>query len=187
MIEPVALCDENKTPLKQAHRRSMPLPPGTYMIIAAVWVVNRQGKVLITLRSPQKEVCPNMWENPGGAVRPEETSAQGAARELREETGISVEEHQLELLCSRRTGGSFVDTYLLFLPEDGRELVLQPGETAAARWVTIWELEQVMNSGEMAPPIAKDLSLALPRLKQRMEQQFNGTGRTAAPKDEHKD
>ncbi len=164
-MELVAIYNEART-TQNTHRRGEPLPRGWYMVIAAVWVVNKRGELLLTLRSPEKKEYPNTWENPGGAVLAGETSKQGMVRELREETGITAEESQLEFLVSRRTESSFVDTYLLFW--QGEEVTLQPGETAAAKWVTLKQLEQAAKAGELAKPIAKDFALALPKLKQRL-------------------
>ena len=96
-MELVAIYNEART-TQNTHRRGEPLPQGWYMVIAAVWVVNKRGELLLTLRSPEKKEYPNTWENPGGAVLAGETSKQGMVRELREETGIMAEESQLEFL-----------------------------------------------------------------------------------------
>lgn len=166
-MELVAVYDEARRN-QSTHQRGKPLPQGQYMVIVAVWVVNRRGELLITLRSPEKKEYPNTWENPGGAVLAGETSRQGAARELREETGIAAEEAQLKFLTTRRTESAFVDTYLLFW--QGEEVTLQPGETAAAKWLTLKQLKQAAEEGQLAKPIAKDFALAMPKLRQRINE-----------------
>ncbi len=55
----------------------------------AVAVVERDGEFLIGLRPPGAALAA-MWEFPGGKIEPGETPAEAAARECREETGISV-------------------------------------------------------------------------------------------------
>lgn len=64
----------------------------------------------------------------------------GHCRELREETGIRAGEEEFLLLESARGGESFFDFYFLIHPVPRSEIVLQPGETSDARWVTLDEL-----------------------------------------------
>ncbi len=54
--------------------------------LALVW---HQGRLLITKRPPEVHQG-GLWEFPGGKLEPGETAAQAAAREVLEETGLSV-------------------------------------------------------------------------------------------------
>ncbi|MEW6126226.1 MAG: A/G-specific adenine glycosylase [Acidobacteriota bacterium] len=55
-----------------------------------IGVVHKDGKVLIALR-PSEGLLGNLWEFPGGKLKPEERLEACCAREMLEETGIVVE------------------------------------------------------------------------------------------------
>lgn len=56
------LCDRNRTPLGRVAVRGKTLPPDTYHLVVEVWTVDGRGHILLTLRSPQKETYPGLWE-----------------------------------------------------------------------------------------------------------------------------
>jgi A/G-specific adenine glycosylase len=56
----------------------------------AVGVVENRGRLLITRRKPDG-LLGGLWEFPGGKVRDGESAGEACAREIGEETGISVE------------------------------------------------------------------------------------------------
>ena len=55
------------------------------LVVAAV--IERKGKVLVSLRRPKGERA-SLWEFPGGKVEPGEGERAALARELREELGV---------------------------------------------------------------------------------------------------
>jgi len=57
--------------------------------VAAGIIRDRQGRVLLTKR-PDHAHQGGLWEFPGGKIQHHETAAQGLARELKEELGITV-------------------------------------------------------------------------------------------------
>lgn len=60
-------------------------------------IVHRDGKVLLIRR--KNEPYKGMFALPGGYMEMDETLAESAARELREETGIVVEPDKLEFMA----------------------------------------------------------------------------------------
>jgi 8-oxo-dGTP diphosphatase len=60
-------------------------------LVAAVALVDRDGRVLIAQRPPGKSMA-GLWEFPGGKVDPGETPEAALIRELKEELGIDTEE-----------------------------------------------------------------------------------------------
>lgn len=153
------LYDINRNPLGRTHQRGTPSVRGEYHVVVSIWTVDTQNRVLLTLRDPVKESFPNHWENTGGSVLSGESSLSAAVRELEEETGIIARQDELVLVGSEITRDSFVDHYLLRRDLPLRDVRLQSGETADARWVTLDELDMMI----------ADLSLAKP-----IEDQFNG-------------
>ena len=147
------LFDRDRKPLGKTHQRNIPMEPGTYHIVAEIWTVNSQGQILLTQRSPEKEAFPNEWECTGGSVLAGETALQGAVRELKEETGIVAAEEELTYITTYMESRAFVDSF--FLHKDVEDLVMQPGETVAAQWVSLEKMEQLIAEGQIAMPVAR--------------------------------
>ena len=61
------------------------------VLVAAVALIDRDGRVLIAQRPPGKPMA-GLWEFPGGKVDPGETPEQALIRELVEELGVETEE-----------------------------------------------------------------------------------------------
>ena len=61
------------------------------VLVAAVALIDRDGRVLIAQRPPGKPMA-GLWEFPGGKVHAGETPEQALIRELAEELGIETEE-----------------------------------------------------------------------------------------------
>ncbi|MDD3058540.1 MAG: NUDIX domain-containing protein, partial [Sphaerochaeta sp.] len=154
MAEYWDLYDTNRQPLGRTHLRGLPLDKDTYHVVVSVWTVNQDNKLLVTLRSAEKDLYPNLWENTSGSVVSGETSREAALRELREETGIEAREDELQFLGTARKLASFVDIYLVRKYFDSETITLQEGETTAYRWVTLAQLEQMNQEGKLAFPVA---------------------------------
>ena len=149
------LYDATRQPLHRTHRRGDTMPSGTYHVVVEIWTVDDDGNVLLTLRDPSKDMYPSKWENTGGSALFGETSRQAAVRELREETGIIAQEDELARLGTVQTSSAFVDIYLLRRGMPVARLKLQPGETVDAKWVTIDELDELIQDRSLAFPVAK--------------------------------
>ena len=66
MAEYWDLYDEHRIALGRKHLRGRPLPENTYHVVDSVWTVNKDNKLLLTLRSDEKELYPGLWENTSG-------------------------------------------------------------------------------------------------------------------------
>lgn len=108
----------------------------------------RSGRVLLAHRSPLREWYPDVWDLPGGHVEEGESELQALAREVQEELGVQIVEHdphplgrvhlagegaragmRLSVWAGRRWRGS---------PENQR-----PDEHDELRWVGPGELSQL--------------------------------------------
>ncbi len=154
MAEYWDLYDDDRKALGTTHLRGRPLPPNTCHVVVSVWTINQDNKMLLTLRSPRKELYPNLWENTSGSVVSGETSRTAALRELEEETGIVATEEEITFLGTVRKMFSFVDIYVVRKAIDDGVIRLQEGETEAYQWVTLAELEQIHRQGKLAFPVA---------------------------------
>lgn len=145
------LLDEQGAPTGEVHHRGDPgWPPGRFHLMVATCVVRSDGLVLLTRRAATK-TFPFLWEIPGGSVLAGETGTQAAVRELREETGLVVDEGALERVGRGVESASFLDVHVATVP--GRPpLVLDPAEVDAAAWVTWADVEAHRAAGRMPAP-----------------------------------
>jgi len=126
-------------------------PTGRFHLIVAVCVQRRDGAVLLTQRSANKEEYPFGWEFPGGSALAGESSREAASRELREETGLEVPPAALTPVGRFAEVSALLDFYVagkLSSPE----LTLQHSEVMAAEWVPPEEVIRRLRAGVMADP-----------------------------------
>lgn len=146
--------DADKKLTGRVHRRGTPWKKGEYGLVVCVWVYDGRGNLLMTRRAPQKSFG-GTWENSGGAAQAGETSRQAIARELWEETGIRAEEAEFVLLGTDRDKTSHYDFYCLHRQLPIEQIVLQPGETDDAKWVSFAEVHEMIEKKEICTVIAK--------------------------------
>lgn len=152
-METWALRDHSGRLTGETMQRGQPVPPGRYHDIIGVWTIHRQsGRLLLTLRSPDKQVCPNRWENTGGSILFGENVRQGAAREVREETGLPCLASELLPIARLRTEMEFVHCFIYYTDADPESIRLQEGETADYRWVRLQEVDRLIREGRFARP-----------------------------------
>lgn len=162
--------DENRRLTGQVLRRGEPIPPGAFGLVVCVWVYDGHGRLLLTRRAPGKSFA-GTWENSGGAAKAGEDSLTAIRRELREETGIEAGEGAFEFLSTTRDAHFFFDHYCLRREIPIGEVVLQPGETDGAKWVTFEEVHAMIGRGEICPVIAAEFLHHEPELKKRQSAQ----------------
>lgn len=122
--------------------------------MVSIWTINSREEFLLTLRDATKEFYPSTWENTEGSALLGEASLEAARRELEEEVGIGVSESDLLFLSSHREQSIFLDTYCVYRDVEATDLRLQPLETVDAKWVSLKELEEMIQKGEIAGPVA---------------------------------
>lgn len=130
-----------------------------------VIVEDADGRVLLTQRPSKMRIFPRAWVLPGGAVDAGESLAQAGAREVLEETGLSVDAEALVLVglwesafpttaeeCLARgvqSGHHLVVYYRGRVKGDSPQLKLCPDEVDAAVWVDRVTLQRAL--GHLGP------------------------------------
>ncbi len=158
--------DKNRQLTGRLHRRGDRWRRGEYGLVVCVWVYDGKGHVLLTRRAPEKTFA-GTWENSGGAAKAGETSRQAIARELLEETGIQAQPQEFELLESCVDRSTFYDHYCILRTTPIEQIILQPGETDDAKWVTLEQVQEMIRQKQICTIIAKQFLRQLPMLRQR--------------------
>lgn len=146
--------DRNRNRTGRIHQRGTRWKFGEYGLVVCVWVYDGRGNLLLTRRAEGKSFA-GTWENSGGAAKAGENSLQAIVRELREETGIRANAEDFELLGSGRDGNTHYDYYCLLAPVPIEDVVLLPGETDDAKWVSFAQVHQMIADKMICRVIAK--------------------------------
>jgi len=135
----------NKTGRLQ--RRGDPLAEGDCHLCVHVWIRNGKGQYLLTRRAPEKSGA-GLWECPGGSALAGEDSLTAALREVREETGITLDPEKGRLVF-RFSGEHYHCDVWHFRQEIAlAELVLQPGETCEAQLADAGTIRGIHAAGQ---------------------------------------
>ncbi len=164
-METIDLYDGDRKRTNVTITRGEPIPENFYMFAVAIWVVTPDGKLLTTLRSKDKSIMPNLWENTAGCLMVGEDSLEGAKRELFEETGIVATDDELERIMELKYPSYLFDVYLLKKDININDIVLQEGETEDVKLVTLTEFDEMIKKDIVASTVAERFYQCLDILK----------------------
>ena len=111
-------------------------------IVAKALVRNSEGLYLVLYRSNSHPLFPGHIDFPGGEVESEEIPEAAVAREIQEETGLSVNPNKLKKLFTKQYRQT---THMLFeakLAEPDAKIALS-WEHEGYRWITPEELKSL--------------------------------------------
>jgi len=153
-MEIVDLYDRQKRILnKRIDRYSSKQLDGEYMQTVHIWIINSKGELLIQKRSTNKPKNPGKWACTAGAVDAGETSLDGAKREVKEELGLELEEDKFDFLISFKREFTFIDVWLIKADIEISDIKLQEEEVDEAKWISINELEKMLETEEFVQSI----------------------------------
>jgi 8-oxo-dGTP pyrophosphatase MutT (NUDIX family) len=134
-------------------------------------IIQKDGKYLVTRRSPNKRRFPGMWTVPGGHLEPADFMSypkdtehywynvleKALAREIEEEVGLTIENvRYVTSLATEHTDGAASVVISCLADYKGGEVKLQEEETDKAEWIT---LEEAKNY-ELIDGIYDELAMA---------------------------
>src|ERR1700730_7893352 len=110
-------------------------------------VIEDRGKILVLKRAQSMIYKPGVWDLPGGHLAANESFEECLAREVTEETGLTIDIDRL--LCANKAPGPYVQLiYACRATGASREATLRPFEHVEYRWAT---LEELRRPGELIP------------------------------------
>ncbi len=154
------LYDKNKQLTGKTHTRGDDIPENHYHLVVHAWLVNSEGKYLITQRAANRPTYSLMFECVGGSVLQGETSEQGAIREIVEEVGLTFAEGFGKLFHSKVrdfvNGKKFNDIMDAWMFKYDGEVDLTKAttdEVCSCKWVTIEEIQELYDAGKLVPTL----------------------------------
>ena len=148
--EPWDVYDADRRLTGRIMRRGDPIAPGDYHLVVYIWTKNDAGQFLLTKRASDKGYG-NLWECTGGSAVAGEDSRTAAVREVREETGLSLDPAAGERIYTYRREDAFCDVWLFRQPFDLAAVTLQAGETVDARAASKDEVLALYREKKLVP------------------------------------
>lgn len=125
--------------------------PALVHAVARVHVWDRQGRLLLQLRSDSKDIQPGKWDTAvGGHLLPGEEAATAARREMQEELGVAPDRlvflHRFQMRSPVET--EWVTT---FAARHEGPFAPHPSEIADLRFWTRAEIAAALGTGRLTP------------------------------------
>lgn len=152
-MEMIDLYNKKRKKLGKTMERTEEPKEGEYKLSVHVWFLNSKGELLVQKRNENLKRNPGKWAFTGGAVDSGETSEEGAIREIQEELGIKIDEDKMELLLSFKRERGFVDIWLVKDDVDIKNIAIQEDEVTEVKWVSIKELEELIDTDQFVKSI----------------------------------
>lgn len=145
------LYTEDRKLTGEEHIRGEQLPDNRYHLVVHVWIVNKDGKYLMSQRDVSRPTFPLMWECVGGSVLKGETSLQGAVREVKEEVGVVLVPETGKLICSeiRRKFKDIKDVWLFHYDGEVNLADATEKEVADVKWMSPAEIQDLLADGKL--------------------------------------
>jgi isopentenyl-diphosphate Delta-isomerase len=142
---------EDGSPANYSTSRTIAHQKGLWHRTVHIWIVNRNGWVLLQKRAMNKEVYPGLWDiSCAGHVDAGESSEEAALRELREELGLSVHKNDLKYLFTIRQhyqnetplviDNEITNVYLVRMEFDPESVLYNKDEVTGLKSVEIRDL-----------------------------------------------
>ncbi|SRR6266481_2271125 len=118
-------------------------------LIVHTVISNNRGEVLLIKRSKNNDVFPEYWDIPGGTLEDGEDPSQGAIREIKEETGLSISDVKLFFQKSNVDTQKNKQFIILIFHANSSEtnIVVNPEEHDAHVWIDLLNISAYKTVG----------------------------------------
>ena len=125
-----------------------------------IWILNDNNEILLQYRCAEKKLYPDTWDcSFAGHICAGETSIEAVLRDGKEELGIDVDLENLNYILTNResikyediNSNEFVDIYILKQNVELDKIAFQAEEVSDAKYVSIEEFYELMESGKLLP------------------------------------
>ena len=148
-METIDLYDKNKNKLNKTFiRKKDTLLENEYYLLEQAWIVNDEGKILLTQRGLNKSHG-GMWEATAGHVKARETDMEGILREIKEEIGITLKNSDLKFIKSLLIKQAILDIWLVRKNINLSDVKLRENETIDVKYVSFEEFKKMYNNKEI--------------------------------------
>lgn len=160
--ELVDVFDEFNQSLNAAVFKTMAHAEGLWHRVVHAWIYNSKYKLLLQLRSKNKDLFPNMYDaSAGGHIGKGETPLNSIVRELDEELGLTIKDTDLVYYgCFKHQAkykdsihNQFCYTYFLRYDKAVESLVLQKSEVEHMKFISLNKiyLDLIMHPEQFVP------------------------------------
>ena len=124
------------------------LDDGEYRLSCFIWVINDDEEILLQQRLSTTKKMPNMWGTTAGGALENESSLDGAIRELDEELGIKANKEEMIFIGSYKRINDFVEVWLCHKNIAKESLKINELEVQNANWFKITDFEEMIKNNE---------------------------------------
>lgn len=140
--------DENNQPI-EPQKRSDAHKNGLWHRTSGIWIINGNKQILCQKRSLKKDTKPGMWEAFfGGHLAPGEEYKENAAKEVKEELGVSVNLNELipykVFKSDKPTHKEFQHVFTLILESSQNNFNFEKEEIDQLSWKDIEEIKTIL-------------------------------------------
>lgn len=169
-MEILSIYDNKKNKTDRKIIRGETLNIGDHILIAIVFIKNKDGKYLIQKTSQEKG---GLYSSTGGHVLYNETSNETIAREIKEELGIEVKNEELKYIGDILLGIPYADIYYLEKDIDINNLSLQKEDVDSVSYMSEDEIYNLILKDKMLKSHGLIFMNYFMKLNNVNEQDFN--------------